>query len=63
VIDGGEASQLHDVWLAPLVSALRAGRISELQVIIGRWHLRATRGMLRRFWRKPLPLAQWQSPE
>ncbi len=47
-------------WLAPAVAALGRGALAGLELHAGegrRWRL--TRGGLRRFWRRPRPLAAW----
>ena len=50
---------LASEWIEPLVAALRAGRIRRVDLVLDEWHISATRGMLRRFWRKPLPVSAW----
>ena len=59
VPESTDLAQVEREWIAPAVAALRRGRIAALDVWMGEWHLHATRGMLRRFWRKPLPLSGW----
>jgi hypothetical protein len=59
VIAADNPAKLEIEWIKPLVAALSAGRIRRLDLILDEWHLLATRGMLRRFWRKPLPPSAW----
>ena len=60
VATGQEFSVLESRWIEPLVAALSSGSIGRLDLILGEWHVEATRGALRRFWRKQLPPAQWE---
>lgn len=55
-----EYDALESQWIEPLVASLRSGAIGRLDLILGEWHIEATRGALLRFWRKPLPPAQWE---
>ncbi len=59
VPEGTDLAQIERDWIAPAVAALRRGRIAALDVWMDEWHLHATRGMLQRFWRKPLTLSGW----
>jgi hypothetical protein len=51
---------LESAWFAPLLDALRGGRIGMLSVHVpeGAASFETTRGDLRRFWRRPRPLAE-----
>lgn len=60
VATGQELSVLESQWIEPLVTALGSGAIGRLDLILGEWHVEATRGGLRKFWRKPLPPTQWR---
>jgi hypothetical protein len=59
VVDSPDLAALERDWIAPLVGALRTKRVSRLDLILDEWHVRTSRAMLRRFWRKPLPLSRW----
>jgi len=52
---------LEERWFAPLLAALRAGRIGMLTVHIpdAGASFETERGDLRRFWRRPRPLSQY----
>jgi hypothetical protein len=50
---------LQSNWIEPLVRGLTTGRIDRLDLVLDEWHVSASRWALRRFWRRPLPLAQW----
>ena len=59
VIELESSAALEGEWVEPLVAALRAGRIRRVDLVLDEWHISATRGMLRSFWRKPLPVSAW----
>jgi len=59
VIAAESPAVLESEWIDPLVTALRAGRIRRVDLVLDEWHIHATRGMLRSFWRKPLPVSAW----
>jgi hypothetical protein len=59
VIATDSLSSFASDWVQPLVAALRAGNIRQLDLLLDEWHIHATRGSLRRFWRKPLPASAW----
>jgi len=52
---------LEEQWFAPLLAALRSGRIGMLTVHVpdAGSSFEAARGDLRRFWRRPRPLAEY----
>jgi len=52
-------SGLEQHWLAPLIQALRARRLTRLDLLLDSWHLSIDRRGLRRFWRRPLPPESW----
>lgn len=54
---------LEAQWIEPLKGALAAGVIDRVDLILDGWHLDVSRASLRRFWRRPLPPAQWLVPE
>lgn len=54
---------LETQWIEPLKRALADGAIDRVDLILDGWHLDVSRGSLRRFWRRPLPPAQWLVPE
>ncbi len=56
---------LEERWFAPLLAALRAGRIGmiTLQVPEAGTSFETLRGDLRRFWRRPQPLAAYREAE
>lgn len=60
VATGQELSVLESRWIEPLVTALRSGTIGRLDLVLGEWHIEATRSALRKFWRKPWPPTQWE---
>lgn len=60
-VDGLDA--LETQWIEPLKRALADGVIDRVDLILDGWHLDVTRASLRRFWRRPLPPAQWLVPE
>jgi len=59
VVTTDSPAALTSAWVEPLVSALRAGRLQRLDLLLDEWHIHATRSMLRRFWRKPSPPSAW----
>jgi hypothetical protein len=54
---------LETQWIEPLRRALAAGAIDRVDLILDGWHLDVSRASMRRFWRRPLPPAQWLVPE
>lgn len=60
VATGREFSALEALWIEPLVASLRSGAIERLDLILGEWHVEATRGAMRRFWRKASPPSRWE---
>jgi hypothetical protein len=59
VVTADSPASLTSLWVEPLVSALRAGHLQRLDLLLDEWHIHATRSMLRRFWRKPSPPSAW----
>jgi len=59
VVTADSPAVLISAWVEPLVSALRAGQLQRLDLLLDEWHIHATRRMLRRFWRKPSPPSAW----
>ncbi len=59
VLDALEPAQFEREWLVPLVGALKADRFARLELVLDEWLLTIDRWRLRRFWRRPLPLAAW----
>jgi hypothetical protein len=59
VLDAPVPAHFEHQWLVPLVQALRARRLSSLDLILDGWHLSIDRRGLRRFWRRPLPPGSW----
>lgn len=59
VVSTDDSRNLEGNWIEPSIAALRAGRLECVDLILDEWHIRATRGMLRRFWRKPLLPPAW----
>ena len=57
-----ELQMLEEGWFAPLLAALRAGRIGMLTMHVPEAgaSFEVLRGDLRRFWRRPRPLAAYQ---
>lgn len=58
-----QLSSLEENWFAPLLAALRAGRIGMLTIHVpdAAASFEAVRGDLHRFWRRPRPLAAYQA--
>jgi hypothetical protein len=54
------ATELAQLWLNPLIDALTRRRIDGLSLVLDEWHIQVDRGALRRFWRRPMPAAQWE---
>jgi len=56
--------RLEERWFAPLLDALRAGRVGMLTVHVpdAGFASETVRGDLRRFWRRPRPLAAYARP-
>lgn len=54
-----EVDALEQRWLAPLTRALAAGELGRLDLVLDDWHCDVTRGALKWFWRKSLPVARW----
>ena len=63
VVPVAEIDLLETQWIEPLRRALAAGAIDRVDLILDGWHLDASRASMRRFWRRPLPPAQWLVPE
>jgi hypothetical protein len=59
VTDAESLAQFEHDWLAPATAALRAGTVDRLMLALGSHRIEITRGMLRRFWRRPRPLDTW----
>jgi hypothetical protein len=59
---GRRLEELEAKWFAPLLAALKAGRIGMLTVHVpeAAASFEAARGDLRRFWRRPRPLAAYR---
>ena len=59
----GRLRRLEEHWFAPLLAALRAGRIGMLTVHVpdAGASFETERGDLRRFWRRPKPLATYNA--
>jgi hypothetical protein len=55
----GEASILEQTWFAPLLAALRSGRIGMVTLHAGAVSCETTRGDLRRFWRRAKPIEHY----
>ncbi|HKE97011.1 MAG TPA: hypothetical protein VKB34_22070 [Povalibacter sp.] len=60
LISASELESFDSMWIAPLAQALSSRRIARLDLILDEWHLDVTRAASRRFWRRPLPPAQWE---
>ena len=63
VVPVHNAIMLEKEWIGHLLKALGSRRLGGFDVILDQWHLEADRAALRRFWRRPIPLAQWKAPE
>lgn len=59
VLDDIEPLPFERNWLAPCVAALKRDRLDRLELVLDDWLLTIDRWRLRRFWRRPLPLAAW----
>ena len=61
VLDARSETALEERWFAPLLAALKAQRVSMLTVHVPESGLsiETTRADLRRFWKRPRPLATW----
>lgn len=59
VVPTAEMDSLETQWIEPLARGLSAGAIDRVDLILDGWHLDVSRASLRRFWRRPLPPAQW----
>lgn len=58
-----EIDSLETQWIEPLTRALAGHVIGRVDLILDGWHLDVSRASLRRFWRQPLPPAQWSATE
>jgi hypothetical protein len=59
VVDAATLDVLEERWLTPLVRALRAHLIDDLELVIARWRITLTRGASLKVWRGARPLARW----
>lgn len=59
VLEDAEPARFEREWLVPFVAALKRERIERLELVLDEWLLTIDRWRLRRFWRRPLPLAAW----
>jgi hypothetical protein len=55
----GDASVLEQTWFAPLLAALRSGRIGMVTIHAGAVSCETIRGDLRRFWRRAKPIERY----
>jgi hypothetical protein len=58
-IPDGDASVLEQTWFAPLLAALRSGRIGMVTIHAEAVSCEAIRGDLRRFWRRAKPIERY----
>lgn len=63
VVPMEEIDALETQWIEPLMRALAGRVIGRVDLILDGWHLEVSRASLRRFWRRPLPPAQWFASE
>jgi len=61
VLDLKENTNLLEVWLRPLQTALAKGRLNALSIAIDRWTIELTRASFWRVWRTDLPLERWSA--
>lgn len=59
VVPCSDLDQLETDWIVPLARALRAGTLTQIDVVLDRWRLVIERRALLRFWKSPRPPAQW----
>ena len=59
VNQAADLNEWQERWLVPALKALSARRLARLDLILDGWYLPLDRAVLRRFWRKPLPPAEW----
>ena len=59
VVACGDLDALEAHWLEPLGRALRAGTLTQIDLLLDRWRLAIERRALLRFWKSPRPPAQW----
>jgi hypothetical protein len=59
VILCNDLDTLESRWLVPLVDALRAGKLSRIELLLDRWRIVMERRALIRFWKSPRRPAQW----
>lgn len=59
VLDVATLQSLEESWLTAAVGALRRGRITALQLVLGRWQVRVGRADMFKFWRRAQAPAQW----
>ena len=52
---------LEAEWVDRLMRALGNRQLSGFDLILDQWHVEADRAALRRFWRRPKPVANWQT--
>jgi hypothetical protein len=59
VADARDLDALEEHWIAPLVHALARGKLGRLEIVVANRRVSASRGGIRRFWRKASPPAEW----
>ncbi|HEY0943043.1 MAG TPA: hypothetical protein VGE08_23360 [Steroidobacter sp.] len=59
IIDPPDLRALETNWLEPLSRALLRGAISNLTVLFDGWRIDTDRAAMFKFWRRPLPPANW----
>ncbi|MBI3560491.1 MAG: hypothetical protein HY080_02050 [Gammaproteobacteria bacterium] len=58
-IEGPHLALLEQTWFKPLIDALRARQLSQVELITQGWRFILTPSLLRRWWRRPRPLSHW----
>jgi hypothetical protein len=59
VVAADDVDVLEAAWIAPLMRALAAGVIGQLEIVIDRWNVKVARHALLKFWRGTRMPAQW----
>ncbi len=59
VVASDDVDVLEATWIAPLMRALAAGAIGQLEIVIDRWSVKVARHALLKFWRGARVPAQW----
>ena len=59
VVAADDVDVLEAAWIAPLMRALAAGAIGQLEIVIDRWNVKVARHALLKFWRGARVPAQW----